>query len=128
MSELSIQSVEESDIDTILAEDIDFTGKLTFSEPLMIKGKFKGEIDSSSDLYIGEHAVVHAEIDSNIVSLKGKVKGNIRADNKVELFSTAEVEGDITTTKMVMEGGCTLNGLCTMKREGSLPGGEESSK
>ena len=119
MSELSIQSVEESEIDTILAEDIDFTGKLTFSEPLMIKGKFTGEIESSSDLYIGEHAVVHAEIDSNIVSLKGKIKGNIRVREKVELFSTTEVEGDISTSKMIMEGGCKLNGLCTMRGEDS---------
>lgn len=121
MSELSIQSVDESDIDTILAEDIDFTGKLSFSEPLMIKGKLKGEIESSSDLYIGENAVVHAEIDSNNVSLKGKIKGNIKAKNKVELFSTAEVKGDITTSKMVMESGCQLNGLCTMQKEGEKP-------
>ncbi len=120
MSELSIQSVEESDIDTILAEDIDFTGKLTFSEPLMIKGKFNGEIESSSDLYIGENAVVHAEIDSNIVSLKGRIKGNINAKDKVELFSTAEVEGDITTVKMVMESGCIVNGLCTMRADGNV--------
>jgi cytoskeletal protein CcmA (bactofilin family) len=120
MSELSIQSVEESDIDTILAEDIDFTGKLTFTEPLMIKGKFNGEIGSSSDLYIGEKAVVHAEIDSNIVSLKGRIKGNINAKDKVELFSTAVVEGDITTVKMVMESGCIVNGLCTMKADGNI--------
>jgi len=126
MSELSIQSVDESDIDTILAEDIDFTGKMTFSEPLMIKGKFNGEIESSSDLYIGENAVVNAEVQANMVSLKGRVKGNIRADKKIELFNTAQVEGDITTPSMVMEGGCKLNGMCSMKTGGPGAGGDGS--
>jgi cytoskeletal protein CcmA (bactofilin family) len=123
VSELSIQSVDESDIDTILAEDIDFTGKLTFTEPLMIKGKFNGEIESSSDLYIGENAVVNAEIEAKLVSLKGKVKGNIKANKKIELFNTAQAEGDITTPSMVMEGGCKLNGLCVMNENGE--GGKE---
>jgi len=38
----------------------------------------------------------------------------------VELFSTAEVEGDITTVKMVMESGCIVNGLCTMRADGNV--------
>ena len=119
MSELSIQSIDESEIDTILAEDIDFKGKLSFSEPLMIKGKFNGEIASSSDLYIGKDAVVEAQIEANVVSLKGKLKGNIKAHKRVELFSTAEVDGDITTPNMVMESGCQLNGACAMERDGA---------
>lgn len=127
MSELNIQSVEESEIDTILAEDIDFTGKLSFAEPLMIKGKFNGKIESSSDLYIGENAVVKAEIESSLVSLKGKLKGNIKAKKMVELFSTAEVIGDITTTQMVMESGCTFNGLCSMEKNNEGTDREDSA-
>ncbi len=117
MAELQIQSIDESEIDTILAEDIDFTGTLEFSEPLMVKGRFKGDIISSSDLYIGKDAQVQAQIEANLVSLKGKVKGNIDAHQRVELFSTASVEGDITSPDMVMESGCQLNGTCKMKKE-----------
>ena len=35
-----VPEFDEDEIDTILAEDIDFEGELTFSKPLMIKGKF----------------------------------------------------------------------------------------
>ena len=79
MSEVTIQSVDEADIDTILAEDIDFTGKLTFKDPLMIKGKLRGEINATGDLYIGEDAVVEAKVSANMVSLKGKITGNVVA-------------------------------------------------
>ena len=119
MSDLSIQSVDESEIDTVLAEDIDFQGKLTFSEPLMIKGRFSGEIQSTNNLYIGKDAVVKAQIEANLVSLKGKIKGNVKAHERVELFSSASVDGDISAPNMVMESGCRINGMCRMQTDGA---------
>ena len=117
MSEVTIQNVDEADIDTILAEDIDFTGKLTFQDPLMIKGKLKGEINATGDLYIGENAKVEAKVTANTVSLKGKIKGNVVAHTRVELFSSATVDGDISTPNVVMESGSRFNGICNMQTE-----------
>ena len=115
MSEIRIVDVDESEVDTILAEDIDFTGTMDFDKSLMIKGKFKGDIKASGDLYIDEHAVVEARVEANIVSLKGKVKGNVFANTRVELFSCSSVDGDITAPDVIMESGCRFNGICTMK-------------
>ena len=39
MAEVKISELDEKEVDTILAEDIDFSGVLTFRNPLMIKGK-----------------------------------------------------------------------------------------
>ena len=39
----------------------------------------QANLESSSDLFIGENAVVKAEIEANLVSLKGNVKGNVKA-------------------------------------------------
>lgn len=114
MAEIHIKGVDESEIDTILAEDIDFTGKLSFEDPLMIKGRFNGEIDASGDLHIGKDAVIEATVKANMVSLRGKMTGNIFAYSRVELFSTASIDGDITTPAIIMEGGSRFNGLCTM--------------
>jgi cytoskeletal protein CcmA (bactofilin family) len=114
MAEVRIKDIDEHEIDTILAEDIDFEGTLTFKKPLMIKGKFKGEIKSTSTLHIGEKAFVEATTEAAIVSSKGTHKGNIVGHSRVELFSTAQVEGDITTPDFVVESGCKFNGLCNM--------------
>ena len=115
MSEIRIRDIDEQEIDTILADDIDFTGELSFNRPLMIKGIFKGNIKASGDLYIGESAEVEARVEANIVSLKGRVKGNILAFTRVELFATASVDGDITAPDVIMESGCRFNGICSMK-------------
>ena len=114
MAEVHIKDMDEHEIDTILAEDIDFEGHLTFKKPLMIKGKFKGEIKSTSSLYIGEKAYVEAKTEADIVSSRGRHKGDIVGHSRVELFSTAQVEGDITTPDFVVESGCKFNGYCNM--------------
>jgi cytoskeletal protein CcmA (bactofilin family) len=114
MSEVRIKDIDEQEIDTILAEDIDFEGHLTFKKPLMIKGKFKGEIKSTSALYIGEKAYVEAKTEAGIVSSKGRHKGDIVGHSRVELFSTAQVDGDIATPDFVVESGCKFNGYCNM--------------
>ena len=118
MREVRIDHIDEGEIDTVLAEDIDFSGVLTFEKPLMIKGKFQGEIKASSDLYIGERAVVNAKIEAGRVSNKGQIYGDVVARSRVEFFSTAMMEGDLTTPELIMESGCIYNGRCIMSKEG----------
>jgi len=125
MSELRIRKIEDTEIDTVLAEDIDFTGELSFTKPLMIKGKFSGTIHASGDLYVGNEAMVEARIEANVVSLKGRIKGNIFAKSRVELFSTATVDGDITAPDIVMESGCRFNGMCKMLQSATADGDDD---
>ena len=44
--------LEEEDFDTILANDITFSGTIRFSKPFMIKGTVTGLIEATSDLVI----------------------------------------------------------------------------
>jgi cytoskeletal protein CcmA (bactofilin family) len=108
---------DETDIDTVLAEDIDFSGVLSFKEPLMIKGKFKGEIKAAGDLFVGEKAEVEAKIEARTISSRGRIKGNIVAQARIELSSTAVVDGDMQCPDLVIESGAVYNGTCTMNRK-----------
>ena len=114
-----VPDFDESQIDTILAEDIDFAGELTFSEPLMIKGSFKGEIKSSGDLFVGTDAVVNARVEAERVTSRGRIKGDVVAGRRVELASSATVQGDIDTPDLVIESGCMFNGVCAMRASSS---------
>lgn len=115
MPEAHLSHLDESELDTILAEDIEFTGNLNFEAPLMIKGTFSGDIKAEGDLFIGEKARVNARVEARVVSVRGRVKGNIYANERVELSASSSVEGDITAPDIVMESGCRFNGICTMK-------------
>ncbi|MDY7028826.1 MAG: bactofilin family protein [Sediminispirochaetaceae bacterium] len=115
MSEVQIREVDENDIVTILAEDISFNGRLSFDDSLMIKGSFKGDICARGNLYVDIDAEVEARVEANIVSLKGTIKGDVFAHTRVELFSSAMVDGDITAPDVIMESGCKFNGICKME-------------
>jgi cytoskeletal protein CcmA (bactofilin family) len=114
MTEVQITAIDEEQLDTILALDVEFSGEMHFSKPLMIKGRVSGVVRSDSDLYIDEKAVVEADIVANLVSIKGRVAGNVSAKEKVELFASASLDGDVTAPQIAMESGCRFNGACRM--------------
>lgn len=114
MSDLRIRAIDESTLQTVLAQDIEFEGELQFSEPLLIKGTVSGTIVSDTDLYINPGATVAATITARKVSVKGRVIGDINAHARIELFSTGRINGNISTPDLIVQSGSVLNGSCAM--------------
>ena len=106
--------VEDTDFYTILSPDIDFTGTLHFEKPFLIRGKVSGEIDATGILVIDEKAVVNANIHASRVLIRGQVKGDVTAVEKVEVTVTGKLSGNVTAPEIFMETGCIFNGRCTM--------------
>lgn len=114
MAELRVRSIDESEIDTVLADDIEFDGRIEFTDPLLIKGRVNGDVVSSSDLYISEHAVITANIKAGRVSVKGNIHGDVTATERVELFSGAQLEGNVHTPDLIVQSGSRFTGHCDM--------------
>ncbi|MDR1216677.1 MAG: polymer-forming cytoskeletal protein [Treponema sp.] len=114
MNEPRNEILEEDDFDTILSEDIDFSGSLSFEKPFLVRGRVTGEIKASSLLVIDEGAVVEADIVAPKVVICGSVKGNINASDNVEISLTGRLIGNIATSEIRMEAGCLFNGRCVM--------------
>jgi cytoskeletal protein CcmA (bactofilin family) len=86
-------------------------GDVVSDEDLVIDGQIHGSIElGNHSLTIGAGADVIADLAANSVTISGNVKGNVMGNARVELKSTARVEGDITAPKFVMEEGATLVG------------------
>jgi cytoskeletal protein CcmA (bactofilin family) len=116
MTEVQSEYPEEDDFDTILAADIDFSGVLTFDKPFMIRGRLSGEIEAQGLLVVDVDAVVEADIRAPRVVIRGSVKGNVTASEKVELALSGRLEGDLAAPDISMESGCVFNGRCTMTK------------
>lgn len=116
MSKKIPSDFDESRIETVLADDIDCKGKLKFSNSLMIKGKFEGEIETEDGhLFIGVRAEIIANtLKSSVISNKGKIYGNIQATERIEQYKGSLIEGDIVTPDLYTESGSLFNGHCTM--------------
>jgi len=114
MTESFSDFFEDSDFDTILSPDMDFSGTLHFEKPFLIRGKVSGEIHATGLLVIDENAIVNANINALRVLIRGQVKGDVTAVEKVEVTVTGKLAGNVTSPEIYMETGCMFNGRCTM--------------
>lgn len=109
--------MEDEAFDTIVENDIIFSGCVRMKKPFMIRGKFSGKIDTESDLVIDSGAVVEADINAMRVLIRGKVKGNVYGEKLIFVTSSGSIDGDISTQKVVLEPGCEFSGKCTMVKQ-----------
>ena len=86
-------------------------GKITSSENLTIDGRVEGTIElGDHSLTIGAGASVQADLVAQTIVISGAVTGNVQASVKVELETTASVNGDIVSPLIVMAEGAVVTG------------------
>jgi cytoskeletal protein CcmA (bactofilin family) len=89
-------------------------GTITGSEPVVIEGTVRGKINLTADLRVGTQARVEAKVHARNVTVEGKITGDISADERVELVSTATVDGNIKAPKIVVAEGAKFRGNVDM--------------
>ena len=119
MANASGDMIDDDDFDTVLSGDMDFSGTLSFEEPLLIRGMVSGTIEARGPLVVDEDAEVCADIRTSRVLIKGFVKGNVHATEKVEISSSGRLEGDVFAPEFSIENGCVFNGRCSMSKGGA---------
>lgn len=109
MVDVRIKNIEESDVDTLLSEDMNFEGTMSLSRPAMIKGQVSGKIESDSNVFIEKEADVKADVKADELSVKGNLSGSVQA-SVIELGSSAVFSGEVKAQSLAMESGCTFSG------------------
>jgi cytoskeletal protein CcmA (bactofilin family) len=123
MTDVHNDILEDEDFDTILSEDIDFSGVLNFEKSFLIRGRLSGEIEARGLLVVDVGAVVEANINTSKVVIRGSVKGDVTATEKVEVSVTGKLIGNVTAPNIFMDTGCVFNGRCTMEN-GTIRNGQ----
>ncbi len=66
-------------------------------------------------LILGESAEVHAQVEVGTLIVRGgKLFGNVRATQLVEIHAPGEVHGDIDAPQLFIDKGVVFEGRCTM--------------
>lgn len=111
---LKLAEVGGAAVSTILDKDASFEGKMTFEGAVLVNGKFKGEIFSDGALIVGEGGLVEGQIEIGTIEIKGEVRGNISAKQKIEINAPAVVQGDISAPSLIIKEGAIFEGNCSM--------------
>ena len=100
---------------TILGSETEFIGELSFRDNLLITGSFSGTINSNGDIEISKEAVCSVDsINANSVVVSGKVRGNIKVQDFVEMRSGSKIQGDIFASKIKIDDNVDFYGSVCM--------------
>lgn len=75
-----------------------------------IKGRFRGDLDTKGLVYISDDGVVEGNINTGSLIVAGKFKGEVIAEEKVEIKSTAKLYGMIRSPSLSASSGAVFVG------------------
>ncbi|MFH2107890.1 MAG: polymer-forming cytoskeletal protein [Chrysiogenia bacterium] len=102
-------------ISGFIDKETEVNGDIKFKENFRIDGVFKGKILTGGGLIVGETGEVDADIEVISIAINGRVKGSIKAKEKIEIFSKGRVIGSVATPKLIIEDGAFFQGSCQME-------------
>jgi cytoskeletal protein CcmA (bactofilin family) len=94
-----------------ISQGIKIKGEVTGSEDLFVDGQVDGKLSlTNGSLTIGPNGNVKADVTAREVIVRGKIEGKVSGRDKVQLWSTGQVTGEVQTDRLAIEDGAMLRG------------------
>jgi cytoskeletal protein CcmA (bactofilin family) len=98
----------------VIAPGLFLRGELRGEDDLIIEGRVEGEITLKKHLTIETSGVIVADVQTQNITIKGEMRGNMTAADKVEIHEGARVVGNITAPRVVIAEGARFKGHIDM--------------
>ncbi len=106
--------MEETEFPTVIGPDAKFKGELSFEKGVKVFGGFEGQINTKGNLVVASEGSIQADVEAGSITVEGELKGNIAAQDIVELKSTARLQGDLSCQRLVVVDGASFVGHCSV--------------
>ena len=94
-----------------LSQGIRIKGEITGSEDLFIDGNVEGKVTfRNAVLTVGPNASVKGDIDAREIVVRGRVEGKLDGSERVQIWNSAKVNGDIRSQRIAIEDGAEFRG------------------
>jgi cytoskeletal protein CcmA (bactofilin family) len=105
-------------IETFIAKNTIVSGDIISTEgTIRIDGTVSGNLIKSHGIIIGEEGKLTANIEADIIIIAGKITGNIKCLQKLEVLPNAKIIGDIEAPILSLNEGCVFEGSCKMTQK-----------
>lgn len=110
----------------IVGEGTVFEGTLRAESNVNVSGRVVGKLIVNGRAVISQNGRVEGELRATNAAIGGTIEGEVYVEERLELESTAHVDGSIQTDRLIVEEGAVFTGTCKMgdaidKDEISLP-------
>jgi cytoskeletal protein CcmA (bactofilin family) len=109
-----------------ITQGIRIKGEITGKEDLFIDGTLEGKLDlGNASVTVGPNGKVKADVSAREVVVRGQLDGKIEGRERVQLWNSGRVTGEVRTERLAIEDGALLRGKV---EAGKARGAENRSK
>ena len=105
-------------LESLIGASSSVKGEITTKGTLRVDGSVDGNI-SADWVVIGEKAGIRGDITARGIIVGGRIDGNLKAKEIVEIKNKGHVFGEIFTSKLTIAEGAIFDGRSSMHREES---------
>ncbi len=102
-------------LETIIGPETTFRGELNTNGTVRIDGALEGNLNAGW-VIIGEKGSIKGDVTTKGMVVGGRINGNIRSGDVVEIKHTGGVFGEIYTTNLIIMEGAIFEGRSYMQR------------
>jgi len=115
----------EAPVTSVLGADCSVRGEISCSGTIRIDGFVEGKVEAEDTIIVGQNGKVNASLHASQIIVGGEVRGDVTADQRVEIQPTGSLYGDVRAprSKLSIAEGVLFQGRCLMDE----PEPEESS-
>jgi cytoskeletal protein CcmA (bactofilin family) len=107
-----------------IGKSVKVKGEIAGSEDLLVDGEVEGKITlKDNNLTIGPNGNVRAEVTAHSITVLGRLVGNVRAADRVEIRKTGSLEGDMVTARIAIEEDAVFRGSIDIVKPGTETAG-----
>lgn len=95
---------------TIIANNTQLKGEITFGGPARVAGHVEGTIHAEDVLEITEEGTIQGDIFGTMIEIHGTIRGNVTASKTCRLSPSAKLAGELRAANLAIAEGATFVG------------------
>lgn len=95
-----------------VSQGITIKGEISGNEELFVDGRIEGTITCpTSTVTLGPNATVTADVTARELIVRGRVEGKLTGTERIQVWRSARVQGDLKASRVSIEEGAELHGM-----------------
>ena len=110
---------KHSKLEVVIGAETVIKGEISSKGTVRIDGRLEGDISADCVIIGGSGAIV-GDVTAKSFIAGGKLQGNVRSSEAVEILPGGEINGDIVTSKLSIAEGAVFEGRSMMQKNRNL--------
>lgn len=113
-----------------ISQGIRIKGEVTGTEDLFVDGLVEGKLNLTANccLTVGPNGNVKADLTAREIIVRGRVEGKVTARDKLQIWSTGQITGEVQTDRLAIEDGALLRGKVEAGKQLNKPAETKETK